>query len=166
VSYISPYYTIQDKFASSTGTAHTRGLFRWPRYPRYTKVARRSLVVLLNHHQYNTYIGTIPGPNSVQASRSERLILPAKCGACVQHDKKAINDWSLINTGRPTMVQHPITLCSDSVSFPHLVIFHGSIKQLNLFGNHLYLAGDRKSPHFYRARQAKHRLRPTLLRTG
>ena len=51
--------------------------------------------------------GSIPGPDSVQASRSERLILPAKCGACVQHDKRAVNDRSLIDTGRGTMVNPP-----------------------------------------------------------
>ena len=59
-----------------------------------------SLVVLLNHHQYSAYIGPIPGPDSAQASRSERLILPAMCGACVQHDKRAVNGQSLIDTGR------------------------------------------------------------------
>ena len=99
VSYRSPYDTVQDQFAGSTGTARTRGPFRRPRYPRYAKVARRALVVLLNHHQYSAYIGPNPGPDSVQASRSERLILPAKCGACVQHDKRAVNDRSLIDTG-------------------------------------------------------------------
>ena len=51
--------------------------------------------------------GSIPGPDSAQASRSERLILPAKCGACVQHDKRAVNDRSLIDTGRGTMVNPP-----------------------------------------------------------
>jgi len=45
--------------------------------------------------------------DSVQASRSERLIPLVKCGACVQHDKRVVNDWSLIDTGRGTMVQHP-----------------------------------------------------------
>ena len=104
VSYRSPYCTIQDQFAGSTGTACTRGPFRRPRYPRYTKVARRALVVLLNHHQYSAYIGPILGPDSAQASRSERLILPAKCAACVQHDKRAINDRSLIDTCRGTTV--------------------------------------------------------------
>jgi len=104
VSYRSPCCTIQDQFAGSTVTARTWGPFRRPRYPRYTNVARRALIVLLNHHQYNAYIGPIPSPDSTQASRSERLILPAKCGACVQHDKRAINDRSLIDTGRGTMV--------------------------------------------------------------
>jgi len=98
VSYRSPYYTIQDQFTGSTGTTRTQGPFRRPRYPRYTKVACRALIVLLNHHQYSAYIGPIPGPDSVQASRSERLILLAKCGACVQHDKRAVNDRSLIDT--------------------------------------------------------------------
>ena len=107
VSYRSLYCTIQDQFAGSTGTARTRGPFRRPRYPRYTKVARRALIVLLNHHQYSAYIGPIPGPDSAQASRSKRLILPAKCGACVQHDKRAINDRSLIDTGRGTTVNPP-----------------------------------------------------------
>jgi len=55
VSYKSPYYTIQDQIVGSAGTASTRGPFRQPRYPRYTKVARRALVVLLNHHQYNAW---------------------------------------------------------------------------------------------------------------
>jgi threonine dehydrogenase-like Zn-dependent dehydrogenase len=47
------------------------------------------------------------GPDSAQASWSERLILPAKCGACIQHDKRAVNDRSLIDTGRGTMVNPP-----------------------------------------------------------
>ena len=55
VSYRSPYYTIEDQFTGLAGTASTQGLFRRPRYPRYTKVARRTLVVLLNHHQYNAW---------------------------------------------------------------------------------------------------------------
>ena len=66
-----------------------------------------ALVVLLNHHQYSAYIGPTPSPDSGQASRSERLILPAKCGACVQHDKRAVNDRSLIDTGRGTIVNPP-----------------------------------------------------------
>ena len=73
----------------------------------YAKVARRALIVLLNHHQYNAYIGPIPGPDIAQALRSERLILPAKCGACVQHDQRAVNDRSLIDTGRGTTVNPP-----------------------------------------------------------
>ena len=127
VSYRSPCYTIQDQFTGLTGTVRTRGPFRRSRYPRYTKVARRTLVVLLNQHQYSTYIGPIPGPDSVQASRSERLILPAKCGACVQHDKRAVNDRSLIDTGKGTTVNTTIRPCPISNSFPHLVIFHHSI---------------------------------------
>ena len=43
--------------------------------------------------------GSTPGPDSFQASRSKWLILPAKCGACVQHDKRAVNDRSLMDTG-------------------------------------------------------------------
>jgi len=127
VSYRSLYYTIQDQFVGSTGTAHIRGPFRRPRYPRYTKVARRALIVLLNQHQYNAYIRSIPGPDSVQASRSERLILPAKCGAYIQHDKRPVNDRSLIDTGRGTTVNTTIRPCSVSNSFPHLVTFHHSI---------------------------------------
>jgi len=99
VSYRSPYCTIQDQFAGLTGTARTRGPFWRPRYPSYTKVARRALVVLLNHHQYSTYIRLIPSPNSVQALWLEQIILPAKCGTCVQYDKRAVNDRSLIDTG-------------------------------------------------------------------
>jgi len=106
VSYRSPYYTIQDQFVGSTGTDRTRGPFWRPRYPRYTKVARCALLVLPNHHQYSAYIGPIPGLDSVQTSRSERLILPARCGVCVQYDKRAVNDRSLIDTGRGTMVKH------------------------------------------------------------
>jgi len=64
----------------STSTARTRGPFQRPRYLRYTKVVHRALVILLNHHKYNAYIEPIPGLDSAQASRSERLILPAKCG--------------------------------------------------------------------------------------
>ena len=60
VSYRSPYYTIQDQFAGSTGTARIRGSFRRPRYPRYTKAARRALVVLLNHHQTARTSGRFP----------------------------------------------------------------------------------------------------------
>jgi len=127
VSYRSPYCTIWDQFAGSTGTAHTRGPFWRPWYPRYTKVARRTLVVLLNHHQYSAYIEPIPGPDSAQASRSERLILLAKCGACVQHDKRAVNDRSIINTGRGTTVNTTIRPRPVSSSFPHLVTFHHSI---------------------------------------
>jgi len=51
--------------------------------------------------------GSTPSPDSVQASRLEQLILPVMCGACVQHDKRAVNDRSLIDTGRTTMVQRP-----------------------------------------------------------
>jgi len=123
VSYRSPCYTIQDQFVGSTGAAHTRGPFRRPRYPRYTKVARRALIVLLNHHQYSAYIGPILDPISVQASQSERLILPAKCGACVQHDKRAINDRSLLDTGRGTTVNTPIRPCPVSLFFPTLGYF-------------------------------------------
>jgi len=71
--------------------------------------------------------GLTPGPDSVQASRSERLILPAKCGACVQHDKRAVNDRSLIDTCRGTMVNSTIRPCPVSSSFPHLVTFPHSI---------------------------------------
>jgi len=53
VSYKSPYYTILDQFAGSAGTASTQEPFLRLTYPRYTKVARRALVVLLNHNQYN-----------------------------------------------------------------------------------------------------------------
>jgi len=127
VSYRSPYNTIQDQFVGSTGTARTRGPFRRLWYPRYTKIVRRALVVLLDQHQYNAYIGPIPGLNSVQASRSKRLILPAKCGAFVQHDKRAINDRSLIDTGRSTMVNTTIRPCLVLDSFPHLVTFYHSI---------------------------------------
>ena len=123
VSYRSPYCTIQDQFAGSTGTARTRGPFRRPRYPGYTKVVRRALVVLLNHHQYITYIGPIPSPDSAQASRSERLILPAKCRACVQHDRRAVNDRSLIDTGRGTTVNTTIRPCPVSSSFPERSLF-------------------------------------------
>jgi len=73
------------------------------------------------------YIGPIPDQNSVQTSRSERLILPAKCGACVQHDKRVVNDQSLIDTGRGTTVNTTIRPCPVSVSFPHLVTFYYSI---------------------------------------
>ena len=131
VIYKSPYYTIQDQFAGLTGTTCTRGLFRRLRYPMHTKVARHTLVVLLNQHQYSAYIELIPGPDGVQASQSERLILPAKCGACVPHDKRAINNQSSINTGRGTMVNTTIRPCPVSVSYPHLVTFHHSIKQLD-----------------------------------
>ena len=127
VSYRSPYCTIQDQFAGSTGTAHTQGPFQRQRYPRYTKVACRALVVLLNQHQYNMYIGPIPGLDSVQASRSEGLILPAKCGACVQHDKRVVNDRSLIDTGRGTTVNTTIRPCLVSDSFPYRVTFHHNI---------------------------------------
>ena len=145
MSYRSPCCTIQDQFAGSTGTARTRGPFRRPRYPRYTKVARRALVVLLNHHQYSAYIGPIPGPDSAQASRSERLILPAKCGACVQHDKRAVNDRSLIDTGRGTIVNPPKDPARSQICIPHLVILYQSnhclIKQVSTYisqvtGNH------------------------------
>jgi len=127
VSYRSPYCTIQDQFSGSTGTARTRGPFRRLRYPRYTKVACRALIILLNHHQYNTYIGPILGRDSAQASRSERLILPAKCGACVQHEKRTINDQSLIDTGRGTTVNSTIRPSPVSISFPHLVTSHNNI---------------------------------------
>jgi len=127
VSYRSLYCTIQDQFAGSTGTTRTRGPFWRPRYPRYTKVAWCALVVLLNHHQYSAYIGPIPGPDSAQASWSERLILPAKCGACVQHDKRVVNDRSLIDTGRGTTVNNTIRPCPVSSWFPHLVTFYHSI---------------------------------------
>jgi len=129
VSYKSLYCTIQDQFMGSTGTARTRGPFWRPRYPRYTKVARRALVFLLNHHQYSAYIGPIPGPDSAQASRSERLILPAECGACFQLDKRAVNDRSLIDTGRGTTVNSTIRPCPVSNSFPHLVTFPHSINR-------------------------------------
>ena len=140
---------LQDQFAGSAGTDSTRGPFRRPRYARYTKVACRALVVLLNHQQYSAYIGPIPGLNSAQASRSERLILPAKCEACVQHDKRAINDRSLIDTGRGTTLGY---------SFPKQSL-------LNQAGIHLYLAGDKKSPDFYWTKQAKHILCAYLHRT-
>ena len=71
--------------------------------------------------------GSTPGPDSVQASWSKRLILPAKCGACVQHDKRAVNDRSLIDTGRGTTVHPTIRPCPVSSSFPHLVTFSHSI---------------------------------------
>jgi len=71
--------------------------------------------------------GLTPGPDSVQALRSEWLILLAKCGACVQHDKRAVNDRSLINSGRGTTVNTTIRPCPVSLSFPHLVTFPHSI---------------------------------------
>jgi len=101
--------------------------------------------------------GSTPVPDSVQASWLERLMLLAKCGACVQHDKWAVNDLSIIDTDKGTMANTTMRPCQVSVSFPHLVTSHDSIKQLDLFGNHLYLTGDRESPSFYHARQAKHR---------
>ena len=67
--------------------------------------------------------GWTPGPDSVQASRSEWLILPAKCGACVQHDKRAVIDRSLIDSDRGTTVNPTIRPCLVSNSFPHLVTF-------------------------------------------
>jgi len=106
VSYRSPYYTIQDQFMGLTGTARTRGPFRRPRYSRYTKVVHRGLVILLNQHQYSAYIGRIPGLDSIQASRSEWLILLDKCGACVQHDNRAVNDRSLIRHRQGHYGQH------------------------------------------------------------
>ena len=120
-----------------TGTAHTRGPFQRSRYLRYTKVARRAVVALLNQHQYSTYIGPIPGPDSVQASRSERLILLAKYGACVNHDKRAINDRSLIDTGRALQSTHHMTL--PGLKFPfHTWLFfsqsnHCLIKQVSTY---------------------------------
>ena len=164
VSYRSPYCTFQDQFMGSTGTAHTRGPFRRPRYPKYTKVTRRTLVVLLSHHQYNAYIGPIPGPDSAQASRSERLILPGKCGACVQQDKRAINDRSLIDIGRGTTVNTTIRPYPVSIHSHTWLLFIIALTA-NHSGVHLYLAGDRKSPDFYRTKQAKHRLRAYLHRT-
>jgi len=68
-----------------------------------------------------------PSLDSVQASQSERLILPAKCGACVQHDRRAVNDRSLIDAGRGTTVNTTIRPCPVSNSFPHLVIIHHNI---------------------------------------
>jgi len=67
--------------------------------------------------------GSTPGLDSVQASRSEWLILPVKCGACVQNDKRAVNDRSLIDTGRCTTVNSTIRPCPVSSSFPRLVTF-------------------------------------------
>jgi len=71
--------------------------------------------------------GSTPGQDSVQASRSERLILPAKCGACVQLDKRVVNDLSLIDTGRGTTVNSTIRPCPVWSPFPHLVTFPQSI---------------------------------------
>jgi len=76
--------------------------------------------------------GLTPGPDSVQASRSEWLILPSECGACVQHGKRAVNDRSLIDTDRGTTVNTTIRPCPVSVSFPPLVTSHHSIKQLDI----------------------------------
>jgi hypothetical protein len=62
---------------------------------------------------------SIPSLNSVLASRSKQLILLVKCGSCVEHDKRAINDQSIIDIDKTTMVQHP----------------HKALASLNLFLN-------------------------------
>ena len=71
------------------------------------------------HLQYGAWIRSIPWPNSVLASWSEWVICLVKCGACVQHDKRAVNDRSLIDIHRTTMVKHP----------------HKALPGLNLFLN-------------------------------
>jgi len=53
VSYRSLYYTIQDQFAGSTGTAHTRGPFRRPRYHYYNIFKPRRAKVLNQGGQTN-----------------------------------------------------------------------------------------------------------------
>jgi len=105
--------------------------------------------------------GSTPGPDSVQDSRSERLILLAKCGACVQHDKRAVNDRSLIDTGRGTMINPPQDPAQSQIPF-HTWLFFPTAITTNETGVHLYLAGDRKSPDFYRTKQTKHGLRAYL----
>jgi hypothetical protein len=116
VSYRLPYYTIQDQFAGSVGTAvpedcsSDRGI---QGIPRLHAVASSFSSTITN----TAHGSSIPSPDSVHASRSEWLILPVMCGVCVQHDKRAVNDRSLIDTGRPTMVQHPIRLCLVSTYF-------------------------------------------------
>jgi len=59
--------------------------------------------------------------------RGRNDFLLAKCGACIQHDERAVNDRSLIDTGRGTTVNTTIRPRPVSVSFPHLVTFHHSI---------------------------------------
>jgi hypothetical protein len=66
------------------------------------------------HRQYSALQST-PGPNSVPASRSERLILLVKYGACVQHDKRDDNGRSLIDADGITIVQNPIRLRPISI---------------------------------------------------
>jgi hypothetical protein len=53
-----------------------------------------------------------PGPNHVTSFTVARyFIWLAKCEACVQHDKRTSNDWSLIDTdGKLTAPQNPVWL--------------------------------------------------------
>ena len=108
--------------------------------------------------------GSTPGPDSVKASRLERLILPAKCGACVPHDKRAVNDRSLINTGRGTMINPPQDPARSQIPY-HTWLFFPIAFTANQTGVHLYLAGDRESTDFYQTKQTKHRLCVYLHRT-
>jgi len=83
-----------------------------PPYLGVTRLLGRTLVStscprgLLNQLQYGTYIRSIPSPISVPASWSEQVIFLVKCGTRIPHSKRTVNDWSLIDTDRTTMVQN------------------------------------------------------------
>jgi hypothetical protein len=102
--------------------------------------------------QYSALRST-PGLNSFPASRSERLILPVKHGACIQHDLRDNNDWSLTDTDEITIVQNHARLYQSPFlnnSWLYFVMPH--LANSNP-GNHLKLVGDRKSSDFYRSKQ-------------
>jgi hypothetical protein len=55
--------------------------------------------------------GFIPARLVPLASRSERVIRPAKCEACVQHDKRDDNDRSLIDSDGNYRHTGPMPCC-------------------------------------------------------
>ena len=94
------------------------------------------------------------------ASRSERVIRPAKWEACVQSCQKfqqRYGPWSTQteidpHPRPPCLVASLSTSRLVSIFFYPMVLFHDSKYSQPCSGIHLYLAGDRTSPDFYRSK--------------
>ena len=94
------------------------------------------------------------------ASRSERVIRPAKWEACVQSCQKfqqRYGPWSTQmgidpHPRPPCLVAFLLTSRPVSIYFYLMVLFHDSRYSQPCSGIHLYLAGDRTSPDFYRSK--------------
>ena len=79
--------------------------------------------MLMVNMQANTRSVTLK--DHQQASRSERVIRPTKCQACVQHDKRTCNDRSLTDTdGDRSTPKTSMSCCFTIIIPPGLLSYH------------------------------------------